>query len=184
MNAPDITVDETLFNAVWALQVQTAKELCTTALDYPLSDDGMDYLRSALANAERLTSIRLDGTGPWATGFFKAWLTEEPGEWLACDGDVRFWMHTILRSLDRLEEADAWQTWIELGQDMPDPMPDIEALDRILNLMSHREWNADTLDAIAEIVKATGRTIEPPEAQPIGKPPSTTAGPTSTRQGI
>lgn len=182
MSTPDITTDETLFDAVWKEQVQTAKELCGAALVHPLGDDGMDYLRSALANAERLTSIRLDGTGPWATGFFKAWLTEEPSEWLACDGDVRFWLHTILRTLGRPEEADAWQAWIELGQD--GTMSDAEALDAIQQALSVEQWSPDTLDHIADAIHATGRETTPPEAQPIGKPPSTTAGPTSTRQGI
>jgi len=33
------------------------------------------------------------------------------------------------------------------------------ALDQVAQLMSGREWSADTLDEVADIVRATGRTI-------------------------
>lgn len=38
-------------------------------------------------------------------------------------------------------------------------MTDKEALDAIARLMSGNEWNPDTTTTIADIVKATGRTI-------------------------
>lgn len=41
-----------------------------------------------------------------------------------------------------------------------DHAPDRATLDRIADLMSAREWNADTADAIAELIRASGRTIE------------------------
>lgn len=44
------------------------------------------------------------------------------------------------------------------------PMPgrrvsDMRAMERIAALMSGKEWSPDTLDEIAEIVRATGREI-------------------------
>lgn len=39
-------------------------------------------------------------------------------------------------------------------------MTDTEALDRLAELMSGAEWSADTLDAIADVVRATGRSID------------------------
>ena len=40
------------------------------------------------------------------------------------------------------------------------------ALDLIANTMSASEWNADTLDAIAEIVRSTGRAVDDLEQEP------------------
>jgi hypothetical protein len=40
------------------------------------------------------------------------------------------------------------------------------ALDLIANIMSASEWNADTLDAIAEIVRSTGRAVDDLEQEP------------------
>jgi hypothetical protein len=39
-------------------------------------------------------------------------------------------------------------------------IPDYRAMNAIAALMSGHEWDADTLDAIADTVRATGRTIE------------------------
>ncbi len=38
--------------------------------------------------------------------------------------------------------------------------PQSSALDLIANLMSCKDWSPDTLDAIAEIVRSTGREIK------------------------
>jgi|GEM_PF-6762732 len=38
-----------------------------------------------------------------------------------------------------------------------------EALDLITNLMDRKEWSPDTLDAIAEVVRTTGREIRDSE---------------------
>ena len=38
-------------------------------------------------------------------------------------------------------------------------MTDPDALDAITNLMSAQDWSPDTLNAVADIVRATGRTI-------------------------
>lgn len=40
---------------------------------------------------------------------------------------------------------------------------DSEALDRIHKLLDGREWSADTLDAIADVVRSTGRVIREPQ---------------------
>jgi hypothetical protein len=37
---------------------------------------------------------------------------------------------------------------------------DVEAMDAIAELMSGAEWNPDLLDAIADIVRSTGRDLE------------------------
>lgn len=42
--------------------------------------------------------------------------------------------------------------------------PDTTALDAIAAIMSGTEWSADTLDAIAEVLKEAGRPIAEPEA--------------------
>ena len=41
-------------------------------------------------------------------------------------------------------------------------LTDTEALDRIYDCLHGLEWSADTLDAIAALVEATGRPIAPP----------------------
>lgn len=41
-------------------------------------------------------------------------------------------------------------------------MDDTTALNAITNALSGTEWSADTLDAIADVVRATGRTIADP----------------------
>ena len=41
-------------------------------------------------------------------------------------------------------------------------LSDTEALDRIHACLAGLEWSADTLEAIAALVEATGRTIAPP----------------------
>lgn len=38
-------------------------------------------------------------------------------------------------------------------------MNDTDALDAIARLLSGQEWSPDTLDGIADIVRATGRTV-------------------------
>lgn len=43
---------------------------------------------------------------------------------------------------------------------------DTQAMDRITEAMSAKEWSADTLDAIAEYVTATGRIILDPAEDP------------------
>jgi hypothetical protein len=42
------------------------------------------------------------------------------------------------------------------------PVSDTEALDRIHACLTGLEWSADTLEAIAALVDATGRPIAPP----------------------
>lgn len=42
-------------------------------------------------------------------------------------------------------------------------MTDSEALEIIASLMSETDWDADTLDAIADAIRATGRTINDTE---------------------
>lgn len=56
-------------------------------------------------------------------------------------------------------------------------MTDTEALNAIHDLMSGREWDANTLDAIAELVQSTGRhladydpDIDPSQWTPITLP--------------
>ena len=44
-------------------------------------------------------------------------------------------------------------------------LSDTEALDRIHACLTGLEWSADTLEAIATHVEATGRTIAPPPAE-------------------
>ena len=39
-------------------------------------------------------------------------------------------------------------------------MNDTEAMNAIQKLMDGREWNADTLDDIADIVRSTSRPVE------------------------
>lgn len=41
-------------------------------------------------------------------------------------------------------------------------IPDGMAMDEIYGLLDGKEWNADTIDAIAEIVERTGRHIDGP----------------------
>jgi hypothetical protein len=41
-------------------------------------------------------------------------------------------------------------------------LSDTEALDRIWDCLQGVEWSADTLEAIAALVEATGRRIAPP----------------------
>lgn len=82
---------------------------------------------------------------------------------------------------DRDEAGFAWQNGCErdveidtegglLGIELYDEQPEAtrppnerhtnaEALDLITNLMSCSDWSPDTLDAIAEIVRSTGREI-------------------------
>ena len=42
------------------------------------------------------------------------------------------------------------------------PVSDTEALNRIHECLNGLEWSADTLEAIATLVEATGRPIAPP----------------------
>ena len=42
------------------------------------------------------------------------------------------------------------------------PLSDTEALDRIHECLNGLEWSADTLEAIAALIEATGRPIAPP----------------------
>jgi hypothetical protein len=44
-------------------------------------------------------------------------------------------------------------------------LTDTEALQRIWNCLNRVEWSADTLEAIAALVEATGRPIAPPPVQ-------------------
>ena len=44
-------------------------------------------------------------------------------------------------------------------------MSDTEALNRIHECLNGLEWSADTLDAIAALVEATGRPIAPPAVE-------------------
>lgn len=44
--------------------------------------------------------------------------------------------------------------------------PDDDALDSITRILSGNEWNAGTIDAIAEIVRRTGRTIADTDSAP------------------
>ena len=39
---------------------------------------------------------------------------------------------------------------------------DLEAFDRIFEILDGTEWHASTLDDIAQVVISTGRTIRPP----------------------
>jgi hypothetical protein len=41
-------------------------------------------------------------------------------------------------------------------------LSDTDALDRIHACLSGLEWSADTLEAIAALVEATGRCVAPP----------------------
>lgn len=43
------------------------------------------------------------------------------------------------------------------------PLTDKQALDLIANQLSLTEWGADTCDYVAEVVRATGRTIDDPD---------------------
>ena len=47
---------------------------------------------------------------------------------------------------------------------------DTEAIDAIAAIMSGQEWSADTLDAIADWVRASGRDIADPFDDPPGQP--------------
>ena len=42
------------------------------------------------------------------------------------------------------------------------PLSDTEALNRIHECLNGLEWSADTLEAIAALIEATGRPIAPP----------------------
>ena len=44
-----------------------------------------------------------------------------------------------------------------------DPISDTEALNRIHRFMDATEWDAGTIEVVAEILALTGRTIRPPE---------------------
>jgi len=44
-------------------------------------------------------------------------------------------------------------------------LTDTEALDGIYDCLNGLEWSADTLDAIAALVEATGRPIAPPAVE-------------------
>jgi hypothetical protein len=44
-------------------------------------------------------------------------------------------------------------------------LSDTEALNRIHACLSGLEWSADTLEAIAALVEATGRLIAPPPVE-------------------
>lgn len=40
---------------------------------------------------------------------------------------------------------------------------DLDAFDQIFEILNGTEWDSDTLQAIAEVILSTGRTIDPPE---------------------
>ena len=42
------------------------------------------------------------------------------------------------------------------------PVSDTETLNRIQECLNGLEWSADTLEAIAALIEATGRPIAPP----------------------
>ncbi len=46
-------------------------------------------------------------------------------------------------------------------------MTDTEAMNQIRNILSGKVWDPDMLDAIADMVEQTGRTIEAPSDESI-----------------
>ena len=66
----------------------------------------------------------------------------------------------ILREIqDDFPKSD-WHPSRFITTDSPQLIvPDDQALDAIRNLMSGNEWDSDCIDAVADMIRATGRTI-------------------------
>lgn len=70
----------------------------------------------------------------------------------------------IVSTLPTLASSDFEITATQTEPKMPwagegDDSPDAAALSAIAGLLSASEWSADTLDAVADLVRATGREI-------------------------
>lgn len=57
---------------------------------------------------------------------------------------------------------DRFYDHLDASGDFNKPISDKSAMDQIHELMDGNEWNADTLDRIAELVRFTGRAILEP----------------------
>jgi len=70
------------------------------------------------------------------------------------------------RSLDDTCGMHGWK-WMRAGKRHPaPPNPERAALDRMAEAMSGQSWSADTCDAIAAILRDTGRSVEEPADTP------------------
>lgn len=84
-----------------------------------------------------------------------------------CSGTVLAAQHCVLVPDDALTEAE-WEALdtmsdgevSDLARERGRPvLPDSQALDAVVALLNAEQWSSDHLDAVADMVRATGRTI-------------------------
>lgn len=75
--------------------------------------------------------------------------------------------HCVFLEDDALSDAE-WESFEDmadsevnaLGRERGRPvMPDVAALDAVAALLNAEDWSSDHLNAVADMVRATGRTI-------------------------
>ena len=59
--------------------------------------------------------------------------------------------------LDSLSDSEVCALAKERGRPV---LPDTQALDAVAELLSAADWSSDHLNAVADMIRATGRTIE------------------------
>lgn len=84
-----------------------------------------------------------------------------------CSGTVLAAEHCVLVDQD-CRSQQFWDDFdnasdseaIALGREVGRPvLPDTQALDAVAELLSAADWSSDHLNAVADMVRATGRTI-------------------------
>ena len=59
-------------------------------------------------------------------------------------------------ALEAMSDGEVSSLARERGRQL---LPDVQALDAVAALLSAQDWSSDQLNAVAEMVRATGRTI-------------------------
>jgi hypothetical protein len=84
-----------------------------------------------------------------------------------CSGTVLAAEHCVLLAdgalnpaewdaLEAMSDGEVSSLARERGRQL---LPDVQALDAVAALLSAQDWSSDQLNAVAEMVRATGRTI-------------------------
>jgi hypothetical protein len=103
---PEIPADFEIFDMVYALPFEVVVKRATALVNSysePESDDSFDYWFAAVQSLASLSSIALAHVGHRERQEAMAnFVLHEPvSDWLACDGDIRYRLDTLLADEDR-----------------------------------------------------------------------------------
>jgi hypothetical protein len=145
------------------------QDLAAIAEEYARQD--VETLRSIVAGMGPDERLVVDGSM-----YAPSWRTLDGGSraWDLDDGDaLDAYSETLDRGTDELglywEEGCLWRSVDD--DDEPAPLDAADALDRVAAILNGSEWDSDTPAAIADVVRAAGRTIDD-----VPEPDERTAG--------